>query len=264
MRLGTKGWVALAIFGVVALAAWILFEPLLDDASTPHEVFGRLPSEWRGLWEDVLTGALMLGIAGSWLVGLALLQRATSHVPNHPRCANCGYALTGLSKESVCPECGAMERALALPPLEGPRLVGPLVAYAVVIAASMLLIAIIASDHLGFALLHLAVSVPLLVIPADRRLSTPEAIWVTTATSLAYGWSLVYAFWEYKHSHDGLAFVGILGAGCLGWMMAGPGFLLATAGVYFNRRRAARAATASKSSESSSRSRDSDCPSEAP
>jgi hypothetical protein len=264
MRLGTKGWAALAIVGAVAFVAWVLFGPLLDDTSTPHEVFGRLPSEWRSLWHGFASMAFMLGLAASWVVALMLLQRATKYTRNDPSCAKCGYTLTGLSTESVCPECGTMERASALPPLEGARLAAPLVAYGVIVAASMLVLAIIATDHLGFALLHLAASVPLLMIPADRRLSTREATFVTVAIALTYGLGLIHAFWEFKHSRDGLAFVGILGAGCLGWMMVGPAYLIAAAGVYLRRRRAGKAATASKSSESSSRSRGSDSPSEAP
>ena len=46
-----------------------------------------------------LPGGLYLFFRGSWIVDRAIPS-------NRPYCAECGYELSGLAEQSVCPECG--------------------------------------------------------------------------------------------------------------------------------------------------------------
>ena len=60
---------------------------------------------WRFLNIEFLEPLLQVGVgayllfAGRWIVNLAVPS-------NRPYCPECGYELTGLPAEGVCPECG--------------------------------------------------------------------------------------------------------------------------------------------------------------
>lgn len=88
------GWASAAL---LALAAWIGFGELLDTAPTAPPL--------HALWNVVISVAV-LSVAGA--IGVAAGRRhwrRTMFVAGPPRCATCGYQLTGLDRPR-CPECG--------------------------------------------------------------------------------------------------------------------------------------------------------------
>ena len=88
-----------ALWAIQNLLPWALML-LSGDAGTPDLTWylGAVLGNCVGI-----AVGLYLFFRGEWIVNLAIPS-------NRPYCHDCGYELTGLSSEGICPECGTAYR----------------------------------------------------------------------------------------------------------------------------------------------------------
>jgi hypothetical protein len=113
MKYKTAFRLAMRAFGVylcVSNALWAIqhvlpgvFMYLVDRPMAPNLMW-YVGSSIGNLF-GVAVG-LYLFFRGEWIVNLAIPS-------NRPYCHECGYELTGLSNEGICPECGTAYRRSA-------------------------------------------------------------------------------------------------------------------------------------------------------
>ena len=89
-----------AIQNFLPAAFMFLFDPSMAPGMTWYagSAIGNLIGVAAGLY---------LFFRGEWIVNLAIPS-------NRPYCHECGYELTGLANEGVCPECGVAYRRAAV------------------------------------------------------------------------------------------------------------------------------------------------------
>lgn len=89
--------------GLITAAATIAGSLIEENSLTSGATFFSWPlmfyiPQLLGSLVGVACG-LYLFFSGAWIVDRAIPS-------NRPYCAECGYELSGLTEESVCPECG--------------------------------------------------------------------------------------------------------------------------------------------------------------
>lgn len=233
---------ALGLVVIAAVAVLIFGEMVGDGARRPRAALGRLPEEWLELRNNVLLTMLTIAMFGSWVIAYFVFNRATRRETGTPFCDACNYSLLALPEESVCPECGGTKRIFFRRATVDHRFAAVAIVQALGVVALLACLFSIASEHPGIHLFHAAMTLPVLLVALDRRLTVAEAAFVSGLTLLTISVFIVYAVWEFAHSTDGQAALGLVGASCSGWMLGGPGYLAAAIAVFLYRRQHAKRA----------------------
>lgn len=225
----------LLLLGLALVIAVVV--PLIDGfagatGNTPHEVWGMLPAEWRQVREQIVFGVLTIVLIGSWLAAHLVFKRAVQYQIGAPCCAVCNYSLTGLSEGGVCPECGGAARAFTGKTSGEQRFKAVALVQAVGTVALLICLLSIAPQHAGLVLFHAVMTLPVLLVAKDKRLTASEAAFVSGMMFLTISSLTVYSICDSTHSGDGQAAFGLLGASCSGWLFAGPGYLVSAIGVW--------------------------------
>jgi rubredoxin len=241
-RSSRDAWLILGLVVVVAVVVPIIDGVVGDRGDNPREVFGRLPEEWLILRDDALYTLLFIALLGSWVAAHFVFNRATRRETGTPFCDACNYSLFALPVESVCPECGGAKRTFFRRAPTKHRFAAVAIVQALGVVGLLACLFSIAGEHPGILLFHAAMTLPVVLVAMDRRLTVSEAAFVAGLTLFTISFCIVLSVWEFTHSTDGQAAIGLVGASCSGWMFGGPGYLAAAIAVFLYRRQQAKRA----------------------
>lgn len=245
-RKSRNAWLILGLVAVAAVVVPIIDGIVGDDGRRPRTVLGRLPEEWIDLRDNtlytLLYTLLFIALVGSWVAAYFVFNRATRRETGTPFCDACNYSLLALPEESVCPECGGNKRTFFRRATAERRFAAVAIVQALGVAGLLACLFSIASEHPGIHVFHAAMTLPVVLVALDRRLTVAEAAFVAGLTLFTISFCIVLSVWEFTHSTDGQAAIGLVGASCSGWMFGGPGYLAAAIAVFLYRRQQAKRA----------------------